>query len=106
MSANTIPFRKLEKQTRDVYEAVIVIGKRARQITNDRYIIQEELNREEESLEEIGGEEEFEPPELDLENFDKEQFESQDKPVTQALTEFLDGKITWRYAETTDNGEE
>ena len=106
MSANTIPFRKLEKQTRDVYEAVIVIGKRARQITNDRYIIMEELNREEESLEEIGGEEEYQLPELDLESFDKEEFVTQDKPVTQALNEFLEGKLSWRYADISGNGEE
>jgi len=95
MGLNTIPFRKIEEHTEDVFEAVTVIAKRARQIIGDRYIIEEERRREEENLEEIGGEEETAPSyEVDVEQ-DTEAYDETVKPTTLGLNEFLTGDLEW-----------
>lgn len=95
MALKTIPFRELEKHTPDMFEAVTVVAKRARQIRADRFIIREEKRREEESLEEIssGGDElEERDPDFELK---KLEFEKVEKPVTQALNELMDEKLEW-----------
>ena len=95
MGLKTIPFRKIEEHTEDVFEAVTVIAKRARQIIGDRYVIEEERRREEENLEEIGGEEEVAPTyEVDVE-VDRESFDKTAKPTTMSLDEFLAGDLKW-----------
>lgn len=95
MGLNTIPFRKIEEHTEDVFEAVTVIAKRARQIIGDRYIIEEERRREEENLEEIGGEEEVAPSyDVDVE-MDMDAFDETVKPTTMGLNEFLEGDLKW-----------
>ncbi|MCF7807790.1 MAG: DNA-directed RNA polymerase subunit omega [Candidatus Marinimicrobia bacterium] len=95
MGLTTIPFRKIEEHTEDVFEAVTVIAKRARQIIGDRYIIEEERRREEENLEEIGGEEETAPSyDVDVE-INREAFDETVKPTTQGLEEFLTGELKW-----------
>jgi len=95
MGLKTIPFRKIEEHTEDIFEAVTVIAKRARQIIGDRYIIEEERRREEENLEEIGGEEELPTTyTVDVE-LDRESFEETVKPTTMSLNEFLSGELKW-----------
>ena len=95
MGLKTVPFRKIEEHTEDIFEAVTVIAKRARQIIGDRYIIEEERRREEENLEEIGGEEEVVPAyEIDME-VDRETFDKTVKPTTMGLDEFLSGDLKW-----------
>ena len=37
MAVKPIALRKLEKQSKNIYEAVVVMSKRARQINQDRY---------------------------------------------------------------------
>ena len=95
MGLNTIPFRKIEEHTEDVFEAVTVIAKRARQIIGDRYVIEEERRREEENLEEIGGEEEVAPSyDVDVE-MDTKAYDATVKPTTMGLNEFLAGDLKW-----------
>jgi len=95
MGLKTIPFRKIEEKTEDIFEAVTVVGKRARQIIGDRYIIEEERRREEENLEEIGGDVEV-PPAYQMETqIDSEAFDATDKPTTMGLNEFLADELTW-----------
>jgi DNA-directed RNA polymerase subunit K/omega len=95
MGLKTIPFRKIEEHTEDVFEAVTVISKRARQIIGDRYVIEEERRREEENLEEIGGEEEVAPTyDVEVER-DTEAYEKTVKPTTLGLSEFLAGELKW-----------
>lgn len=106
MGLNTIPFRKIEEHTEDVFEAVTVIAKRARQIIGDRYIIEEERRREEENLEEIGGEEEVAPSyDVDVEQ-DQEAYDETVKPTTMGLDEFLAGDLKWEKQAMFDEGEE
>ncbi|NQV30315.1 MAG: DNA-directed RNA polymerase subunit omega [Candidatus Marinimicrobia bacterium] len=95
MGLQTIPFRKIEEHTEDIFEAVTVIAKRARQIIGDRYVIEEERRREEENLEEIGGDDDQGATyEVDTE-IDREAFDSVVKPTTMSLTEFLAGDLKW-----------
>ncbi len=93
MGLQTVPFRKIEEHTEDIFEAVTVIAKRARQIIGDRYVIEEERRREEENLEEISGEDET-PMEVDTE-IDREAYDAVVKPTTVGLTEFLSGELKW-----------
>ncbi len=95
MGLETVPFRKIEEHTEDIFEAVTVIAKRARQIIGDRYVIEEERRREEENLEEIGGEEEMTGTyDVDTE-IDREAYDNVVKPTTVGLTEFLSGELKW-----------
>ena len=95
MGLKTVPFRKIEEHTEDIFEAVTVIAKRARQIIGDRYVIEEERRREEENLEEISGEDDMAPAyEVDTE-IDREAYDAVVKPTTVGLTEFLSGDLKW-----------
>ncbi|MCF7800404.1 MAG: DNA-directed RNA polymerase subunit omega [Candidatus Marinimicrobia bacterium] len=105
MALKTIPFRELEKHTPDMFEAVTVVAKRARQIRADRFIIREEKRREEESMEEISGTDELEERDPDFE-LKKLEFDKVDKPVTQALKELLEENLEWSSAEDEPETEE
>ncbi len=105
MGLKTVPFRKIEEHTEDIFEAVTVIAKRARQIIGDRYVIEEERRREEENLDEIGGEEEVAPAyEIDME-IDRESFDKTVKPTTMSLDEFLSGDLKWEKQAMFDDDE-
>jgi len=95
MGLKTIPFRKLEEHTADIFEAVTVISKRARSIIGDRYIIQDELRREEENLDEIGGDTEL--PHFELNDAQKEEFDRVAKPTSESIDELMSGKLEWQY---------
>lgn len=95
MGLKTIPFRKIEEHTEDVFEAVTVIAKRARRIIGDRYIIEAERRREEENLEEISGEDEMAPTYQVDDELDQEAFDQVVKPTTMSLNEFLSGDLEW-----------
>ena len=105
MGLQTVPFRKIEEHTEDIFEAVTVIAKRARQIIGDRYVIEEERRREEENLEEISGEDEMAPAayEVDTE-IDREAYDAVVKPTTVGLTEFLSGNLKWEKQAMFDDG--
>ncbi|MBT3254167.1 MAG: hypothetical protein HN995_09725 [Candidatus Marinimicrobia bacterium] len=104
MGLKTVPFRKIEEHTEDIFEAVTVIAKRARQIIGDRYVIEEERRREEENLEEISGEDEMAPAyEVDTE-IDREAYDTVVKPTTVGLTEFLSGDLKWEKQAMFDDG--
>jgi DNA-directed RNA polymerase subunit K/omega len=96
MGLKTIPFRKIEERTEDIFEAVTVIAKRARQIIGDRYIIEEERRREEETLEEISGDTADITPAYQVDHqIDSEAFDATDKPTTMGLEEFLSDELKW-----------
>ena len=109
MGLQTVPFRKIEEHTEDIFEAVTVIAKRARQIIGDRYVIEEERRREEENLEEISGEDEA-PAVYEVQEIDREAYDGVVKPTTQGLTEFLAGDLNWEkqamFEDASDNKEE
>ena len=92
MAVKPVSLRKLEEKTKNVYEAVVVMSKRARQINQERY---------EEQVMELS-------EELELDVLDEspdikpEDYEEKEKVTTIALNEFLEGKVSWRVLEDTE----
>ena len=93
MAITPIDLRKLEAQTENLYEAVVVAGKRARQINEDsrlefNQLVSTMIPAVEEDFEERG-------------NPDQEkislQFEKREKPHLVALDELLEHKFEYRY---------
>ncbi|MCF6269604.1 MAG: DNA-directed RNA polymerase subunit omega [Melioribacteraceae bacterium] len=96
MPIKPIDLRKLDTKTDNLYEAVVVAGKRARQINEDNrlefnQLVSTMIPAVEEDYEERG-------------NPDQEkvslQFEKREKPHLQALTELLEGDLEFRYKDS------
>lgn len=93
MAITPIDLRKLEAQTENLYEAVVVAGKKARQINEDsrlefNQLVSTMIPAVEEDFEERG-------------NPDQEkislQFEKREKAHLVALDELLERKFEYRY---------
>lgn len=85
MAIKPISLRELEKQTEDIYEAVVVMSQRARQIVKDE--LAQQAFKDAEGVE-LGVLDEV-PDES------QEQMKEKEKPTTQALKEFLSGELKW-----------
>ena len=90
MAVGPISFNKLLKKTDDIYEAVVVSSKRAKQILQDRIVKQMIDDNEEMNDEGILAE----PVVREHIDFDKEE-----KVTSIALGEFLDGGVDWDKSE-------
>mgnify|MGYP001304448545 FL=1 len=86
MSLKPLSFREIEEQTGDIYEAVVVMERRAKQILRDRLV--EKIIKEEESME-MGVFDEV-PDEIDPETY-----QEVEKVTTVAIEEFITGGLTW-----------
>ena len=92
MAVKPVSLRKMEEKAKNIYEAVVVMSKRARQINQERY--------EEQVIEES--------EELEMDVFDElpdikpEDYEEKEKVTTMALYEFLEGEVSWRVLEDTE----
>ena len=86
MSLKTLSFREIEEQTDDIYEAVVVMERRAKQILRDRLV--EKIIKEEESRD-MGVFDEV-PDEIDPETY-----QEVEKVTTVAIEEFINGDLTW-----------
>lgn len=87
--ASTISLADLERHADNIYEAIIIMAKRARQINDQQKSLLQQEREEEESYEEYdeeAPEEIVEKPYIKL-----------PKPTTVALNEFLAGKIRYDY---------
>lgn len=90
--AETLPLEKFAQNAENVYEAIVIIARRARQINEmQRQLIERELeqNEEEGALE-------------DMQEGDviEHQFLKLPKPTTVALNEMLDGVLESEYIAT------
>jgi len=89
----TRDIRQFDAQTGNIYEAIVIISKRANQINSDiKELIKEKLSEYKDSndtLEEI-----IENPEQANISI---MFEKMPKPATIAIEEFLENKIYYRY---------
>ena len=90
MAIEAISFKKLLKKTDDIYEAVLVSSKRAKQILQDRVVKQMIAENEE-----IADDGIFAEP-IVRENID---YDKEEKVTSIALDEFLDGKIDWKKSD-------
>ncbi len=85
MAVKPLSLRKVEEQANNIYEAVVVMAKRARQINQERF--------EDQIMEES---EELEMDVLDeLPDIKPEDYEEKEKVTTEAMDEFLEGKVQW-----------
>ncbi|MGA8265096.1 MAG: DNA-directed RNA polymerase subunit omega [Ignavibacteriaceae bacterium] len=94
MGITPVDLREVDKQAANVYEAIIVAAKRARQL-NDEYKI--EYNALVSTIPVAAGDDDAEdiqnPAQLKI----SLEFEKREKPHIQSLEELLDGKIEFRY---------
>ena len=89
MAVKPLSLRKVEEQANNIYEAVVVMAKRARQINQERF--------EDQIMEES---EELELDVLDeLPDIKPEDYEEKEKVTTEAMDEFLEGKVQWHVLE-------
>lgn len=89
MALESISIRKMENQTQDFYEAVVVMSKRAKQVLNNRIAEQKMVSNEEV---EMGVYDQI---------FDKnpEDYEEIEKATTVAVKEFINGELVWKNSE-------
>ncbi len=89
MAVKPLSLRKVEEKASNIYEAVVVMAKRARQINQERF--------EDQIMEES---EELEMDVLDeLPDIKPEDYEEKEKVTTKAMDEFLEGKVQWHVLE-------
>jgi DNA-directed RNA polymerase subunit K/omega len=98
VSAVTRDLEPIIEQTGNLYESIVVIGRRARQIgTKDKAELTEKLAEFATGIDNL--EEIFENREqIEI----SRHFERQPKPPATAIDEFLDGKLFFRKADETD----
>ena len=96
MGITPIDLRSIDDKADNIYEAIIVSAKRARQITDENKI---EFNALLSTIPETVGDEESEdidnPAQLKI----SQELEKRDKPHVQALNEMLDGEVQFSYKE-------
>ena len=94
MGITPIDLRSIDEKANNIYEAIIVSAKRARQITDENKI---EFNALLSTIPETVGDEESEdidnPAQLKI----SQDMEKRDKPHVQALNEMLNGDIGYEY---------
>ena len=96
MSINPIDLRQIDERADNVYEAIIVSAKRARQINDENKI---EFNALLSTIPEATGDDENEdidnPAQLKI----SQDMEKRPKPHVQALKELLGSEIPFKYKE-------
>ena len=89
MAVKPVSLRKVEEKANNIYEAVVGRSKRARQINQERF---------EDQIMEVS--EELEMDVLDeLPDIKPEDYEEKEKVTTEAMDEFLEGKVQWHVLE-------
>ena len=104
MGLKPVDLRKIREIAGNTYEAIVIMSKRARQINDERKIM---FNRRLEELKALKQQQEEEQPKPDDETPKAppeqleiaKEFEKMPKPAEQALQEFLEGKLSWKYKE-------
>ena len=86
MNVKTIHLSDLFERCEDIYAAVMVVAKRAKQIIDDRVVPIDENEDVEDSIE-------FEAPIVTIYS---------DKPESLALKEFIGGELQWRIPSEDD----
>ena len=87
MALEPLSIKNMEEKTSDIFEAVIVMSKRAKQILNNR-IVEEMIESSEEEELELGVYDQ-------IEEKNPEDYEELEKVTTEAVNEFFDGNIKW-----------
>ena len=94
MPAETLDTEKFLTESDNLYEVVMVVAKRARQINEEQF----QRMRDRQILEELDGEFEEDFMQAEEENAEVEEpVESEENPVITAQREYSDNKIEIRY---------
>ena len=93
MALKPLSVRDMEEKTMDVFEAVVVMTKRSKQIIHQR-LVEKALNTE--------GEEELSALDPIPEEKDPEDYIELEKPSTVAINDFMSGNVKWHYINETD----
>ena len=94
MALEPLSIKNMEEKTSDIFEAVIVMSKRAKQILGNR-IVEEMIESTEEEELEMGVYDQ-------IEEKNPEDYEELEKVTTEAVNEFFDGNIKWGKVERDD----
>lgn len=94
MEIKPIDLRQIDERTANVYEAIIVASKRARQINSENKI---EFNQLVGSIPTTGNDDDADDIENPAQIKISLEFEKKSKPHVKALNELLDSKIDYRY---------
>ena len=86
MSLEPLSIKEMESQSADIYETVVVMSKRAKQVLGDR-IVEEIIETSDES--EMGVYDE-------LVETNPEDYEELEKPTTVSVNEFIEGDLDWK----------
>ena len=87
MPLKPLSIRNMEEKTSDIFEAVVIMSKRAKQILNNR-IVEEIIASADEEEVEMGVYDQ-------IEEKNPEDYEELEKVTTLAVNEFIDGGIQW-----------
>ena len=87
MGLKPLSIKNMEEKTLDIFEAVVVMSKRAKQILNNR-IVEELITSADEEEVEMGVYDQ-------IEEKNPEDYEELEKVTTTAVNEFVDGDIQW-----------
>lgn len=92
MASSIIELKELEKYVDNIYEAVVIIAKRAKQINDEqKQFLETELALDEE-IDELEDDSENESADVEEQKYIK-----LPKPTKIAIEEFLSGKIKYEY---------
>jgi len=87
MALEPLSIRNMEEKTSDIFEAVVVMSKRAKQILNNR-IVEELITSADEEEVEMGVYDQ-------IEEKNPEDYEELEKVTTTSVNEFVNGDIQW-----------
>ncbi len=97
MNINPVDLRQIDQKAANVYEAIIVAAKRARQLNDENKIeFNALINSIPQSSTDDDAEDVTNPQQLKL----ALELEKREKPHLQALSELLEGKVEYRYKTT------
>jgi len=93
MALKPLSVRDMEEKTMDVFEAVVVMTKRSKQIIHQR-LVEKALNAEDEEV--------LSALDPIPEEKDPEDYIELEKPSTVAINDFMSGKVKWHYINEID----
>ena len=88
MKIEAIKMNEILSEENDIYQTIMVVSNRARQVIDKRFLEQINLDEIEDTDELI---------QFSKEDFDKE------KPIMKAYKEFIDSELEWRLNDEVDN---
>ena len=88
MGLKTIPFRDIEEQAENMYEAVVAMSGQAKEELHER-IVNKAIKEHQDTESELDVFDEIDEPK-------PEDYEEKEKVTTVAIEKFLDGEVKWR----------